>query len=309
MTRSPHNSRPGFTLIELLVVIAIIAILIGLLLPAVQKVREAAARSTCQNNLKQLALACHNYEGTYGYLPPGHSPNAFGPIVYLLPYIEQDTVYRQLSVNASPVWWGSGTNFALAKTKIKTLLCPSSPLGDGSSATQATILIAYGNRGIDFTPNYGGTANNHVGFPAPDAALLGKTNYLGVAGDWRFGDGYKGAFYYNSKNTIVGISDGSSNTMLFGEVCGGKFGPSSPPTYHFAWTCSSLYTAFGIAADGASDNSAGALFGSGHTGLINFAYGDGSVRPLNSLAQYNGPQFGVLAAMAGKSDGQVVIFN
>jgi prepilin-type N-terminal cleavage/methylation domain-containing protein len=308
MTRSPR-SRFGFTLIELLVVIAIIAILIGLLLPAVQKVREAAARSTCQNNMKQLALACHNYESTFGYLPPGHSANAFGPIVYLLPYIEQDNVYRQLSINASPVWWSSGTNFALAQTRIKSLLCPSSPLGDGSDATRAAILIAYGTPGIDYTPNYTGSPNHHISFAAPDAGTIGKTNYLGVSGDWRFGDGYKGVFYYNSRNTIVGISDGSSNTMMFGEVCGGKFGAGTTPTYHFAWTCSALYAGFGVAANGASDDWAGAMFGSGHTGIINFAYGDGSIRSLNNLAPYNTSKFGVLAAMAGKADGQVVIFN
>src|SRR5262249_52969727 len=130
------RSRPGFTLIELLVVIAIIAVLIGLLVPAVQKVREAAARTQCANNLKQLALACHNYEGASGRLPPGYLgpiPNEqeygsavdqiqhVGLLVYLLPYVEQDNLYRQLQVELNPrrlgpAWYTNLTNWQLAQT-------------------------------------------------------------------------------------------------------------------------------------------------------------------------------------------------
>src|SRR5690349_17638743 len=163
-----RNRRPGFTLIELLVVIAIIAVLIGLLLPAVQKVREAAARMACSNNLKQLGLACHNYEGTAGSFPPGlvQNSNPFqgnSLFVYLLPYVEQDNLYRQWDLN-NALNNKAGGQASRTATVIKGLICPSDIFGQGNPVQYRNTSEYYG------VTSYVGNGGSRSYFPTSSTA-------------------------------------------------------------------------------------------------------------------------------------------
>jgi prepilin-type N-terminal cleavage/methylation domain-containing protein/prepilin-type processing-associated H-X9-DG protein len=211
--------RPAFTLIELLVVIAIIAVLIGLLVPAVQKVRAAAARLKCQNNLKQLGLAMHNYEGTVGSLPPLYPGTAPGSTAFnykytwsvfaqLNPYLEQTSIYNSMDLT-QPMYDANNlitaqNQFAVVQ-KVSLFLCPA-------------------DRGVPVSSAYGVTN-------------MGPTNYVVCHGSGLSGGGYgspiagDGVFPAVTGVRITDISDGTSNTAAMSESIlgdGAEISPTQP---------------------------------------------------------------------------------
>jgi prepilin-type N-terminal cleavage/methylation domain-containing protein/prepilin-type processing-associated H-X9-DG protein len=320
-----RSSRSAFTLIELLVVIAIIAILIGLLLPAVQKVREAAARMQCGNHLHQMALAAHNYESTYQYFPAAwrnptptttftgviqdapltDAPKFTNLMVELLPYIEQDNLQKNwnfLDINANR----GGPNSTSAQV-VKIFLCPSSPL-----ASQPTAVVSGNTYGLN---SYCGVAGRY-GFRAFTGSAFTISN--------------DGIFYINSRVRMTGISDGTSNTFMFGERYHkdknfDRMYTNFPIVGWSGWAWCDQGNAIGDFLVGAArpvnwlipDSATGAnsssnpwvqerlsTMGSGHTGGANVAMADGSVRFLRDSTT-----LAVLQAHCTRAGGEVAILD
>jgi len=183
----------GFTLIELLVVIAIIAILIGLLLPAVQKVREAAARMRCSNNLKQMGVGLHNYHSSYDKFPPAYKDLGSGPgqgslFYFLLPYIEQDNIYKLggTTLDAYQAYDGSGsfTNMKTAAANtIKTYLCPTDPTTEPTATWgNGWVVGSYAcNNEVFGDPNNPGYTSNTAAPKMPGSFPDGTSNTIGIA--------------------------------------------------------------------------------------------------------------------------------
>lgn len=311
-----QRSRRGFTLIELLVVIAIIAILIALLLPAVQQAREAARRSQCKNNLKQLGLAVHNYHETHRCFPLGycgdppntctaihHDQPAWGWMVYILPYMDQAPLYQQL---------GAGS--------LNKAVCDQSTIGSpqdtmGSPDLQDTVINAYICPSAT-DPNVSNTNRGHHG----------KSNYSGVAGvDWTgvtdasdtpLPPGLKGTFG-DGRVIVVRLrdyTDGASNTAIVGEkfsnrdTSGNAIQSQHPAYYGGIWagitpdtraamTVGQLgLTGTSYAVNGGSINA----FASQHVGGAQFLFGDGRVRFISENTDQD-----TLSAVGVMNDGVV----
>ena len=304
----PRCRRPGFTLIELLVVIAIIAVLIGLLLPAVQKVREAANRANCQSNLKQIGLAIHTYTDTRRSLPPDRIANDWITWAVLIqPFIEQDNAHRLWDLTRryaeQPAAVGSAADPAPYNHKI--YFCPSRRQGNVLSvswtltlATSQTVTARPG--GLSDYASVGGISNNQgamrIGLPT------GLVNGLPASGNAAFNNSGTGALVqsFKSQTTFADILDGTSNTAVVGEKHirpaslqgrnedrsvfdsgnGNNFRrfagvegyvPGTPPPV----TAVVRPLVANPLDAGAVVNSS---FGSRHSGICQFAFADGSVR-------------------------------
>ena len=211
--------RRAFTLIELLVVIAIIAVLIALLLPAVQQAREAARRSQCKNNLKQIGIGLHNYHDTHGVLPPGTiwtttvntGPRTGGYTIHILPNIDQANIYNLINFNVSGILWFSGNNATATAASVPMLLCPSDGLG-GTHAIDASQRW--------FKSNYPGVFSGYSTGDIISATASSDSTKLAIFG-------------MNRAARIRDITDGTSNTVMVAEYLTGA---TSDEYRGFAWS-------------------------------------------------------------------------
>ena len=282
--------KNGFTLIELLVVIAIIALLMGLLLPAINSVREAARRLSCQNNLKQIGIAMNAHHTNYkkfpwgGYMHPGVYVNGkkvdgtnargFAWSVYLLPYMEQSSLYNQIDFNTM---YSMGVNDELAQTRLPVYVCPSAPDGE---PRQATVRVASGSSLTVKKATYGLT--HYGGVNGERIPWEGRTAPLG-------NNPPNGAMLYEKQLSERDIRDGMTNTLIVGEDSHCADGQ---------WISSmNVFDQSGGVNAYADDNE----IGSDHTGGANVVFCDGHVDFLP-----NNMSLETLAAICTRAGGELV---
>ncbi|QEL16009.1 DUF1559 domain-containing protein [Limnoglobus roseus] len=286
-----RRPRSAFTLIELLVVIAIISTLIGLLLPAVQKAREAAARISCANNLKQLGLAMQNYESTLGQLPPSRIRVGGATWqVLLLPQIEQDNLYRQWNIGLS--YYQQNTTARM--TGVRNFFCPSRRTASTSQS---------GSIAGDIPSDTSWGSSTHTPGALGDYAAVIDPNGTDSATDT--GPGNRGAFQLGTGFRLLDFRDGTSNSFLIGE----KHVPQNKEGYGW-WDCSTYngdyYQCSGRAASRlypltTNPMDTGWKFGSRHTQVVLFCYADGHVQ---NIPEITDPY--ILELLSQRNDGQVI---
>jgi prepilin-type N-terminal cleavage/methylation domain-containing protein/prepilin-type processing-associated H-X9-DG protein len=270
--RVPPRNRRGFTLIELLVVIAIIATLIGLLVPAVQKVREAAARTQCQNNMKQLGVALHAYHDVHKALPKGCAPDVYsnGAVqsawgsswkVFILPYIEQGPMYAKWQFYSNSGGFNRNNMSLIDNVMLSVYRCPSSAMPDFSPSLS--------NGSIQMFTSYAGIAGASIDSSVSD----------GLAG--RVSGG--GLLYPNSKVRMAMISDGASNTLLVGENSDHFRDANGTPIIPDGFGALSSQGLYGWAIGCTSDAREPPLFGNAAAGGDNGAFNILTIRfPINA---------------------------
>jgi len=329
--------RRGFTLIELLVVIAIIAILIALLLPAVQQAREAARRTQCRNNMKQLGLALHNYHDVHITMPFGYYVVTSPPLlsstwgIQILPFIDQDPLYKQHDHNVPSFDQAGALGFPAAavqqnlqniQTKLAMFLCPSAP---GDEVYQATIPANAGGPGVPpFDLTWMGAKSDYC-IATGVRGIFANTAYAGNAGGSREGAIQPGGVFGDANNKFRNISDGMSNTILVGERVGGAtiyrkgvadsalsaaYGPSNGGGWADIlngehWLRGSGYDGMPVGDGGPCGINCTNLRGDGfysfHPGGANFLLGDGSVRFVSENVAAI-----ILAGLITRSKGEVI---